>query len=295
MAREEFSKRLIELVRGQADDRIGRKTKTVERGIVSSISPLQIRPRLNTIDGIIYNAGEFDVISNTPLELNQIVSILTTASDNIVILPLIPGTQLAAPPVATGTQGPSGTDPDDTTALPIPGVGGPAGTRIINKALSYVGKVHETGENTDSGGKIDEWEDRWGLSNEPWCGMFADAMYFEAGVDDEGFGDPFTGNITARAKAAGKHSTTNPVKGCFAVHGTQHVTMYIGGPIHQADCVGGNQSDGVTRVTYDLRGWDFAIPSALLEGQNDESTAAESGRGNAATGTRPPQGVADWD
>lgn len=200
-------------------------------------------------------------------------------------MPLIPGVQASRPPGQGGLPYPGGSD---QSSYPTTSAGGPAGERVIAKALSYVG-TKETGNNTDNGGKIDEWQANFGISNQPWCGCFAGSMFREAGVNDENFGHPYTGTITARAKAAGKHRTANPVKGCYAVKGTQHVTLYIGGPIHQADCVGGNQSDAVTRVTYDLRGWDFAIPSALLvDAQPTPSSTPNNTSAPSGTGTRPP-------
>lgn len=71
------------------------------------------------------------------------------------------------------------------------------GERVIAKATSYLGVSEIWGRNR--GPDIDRWQARWGMRGEPWCGMFADAMFSEAGVDDAGVCHPSTSEMCSRA------------------------------------------------------------------------------------------------
>jgi len=291
---QELGRALVDMARRQADARIGRGVKTVELGRVVSRSPIQVAPFSGAVNNLVLDADDLAILPGLPLEKGQTVVLVRTITDEVVAMPLISAIDYAEAPQFSGTDGPAGTDPNNTTAQGDATVSGPAGERVIAKALSYVG-TKESPDGSNRGTKIDEWSQRWGLLGVAWCGTFVDAMYYEANVDDEGIGDPYTGNITSRAKSLGRHRTSNPVKGCFAVKGTQHVTLYISGPMEAAKCVGGNQSNGVTVVTYDIRGWDLCVPQAIT--RNASSTASSNTSGGS-TGSASPrtstQRASDW-
>lgn len=71
------------------------------------------------------------------------------------------------------------------------------GEKVVNKALEYLGVSEVWGSNR--GPQIDKWEARWNLKGEPWCGMFADAMFAEADVDDSDLCHPSTAEMCRRA------------------------------------------------------------------------------------------------
>lgn len=72
------------------------------------------------------------------------------------------------------------------------------GELVVKQAQKYLGVMETFGTNT--GPFIDGWQSRWGLRGEPWCGMFADAMYAEAGVDDSHICHPATAEMCIRAR-----------------------------------------------------------------------------------------------
>ena len=74
------------------------------------------------------------------------------------------------------------------------------GQLVVDQAYKYLG-VAETRTNRSS--TIDRWAARWGMVAQPWCGIFADAMYAEAGVGDEGICHPATSEMCNRARARG--------------------------------------------------------------------------------------------
>lgn len=76
-----------------------------------------------------------------------------------------------------------------------------AGERVIQTASKYLG-VRENPDGSNRGEFIDGWERVWGLAGQPWCGMFAAAMFKEAGVDDAGLCHPSTAEMCRRARAA---------------------------------------------------------------------------------------------
>lgn len=54
--------------------------------------------------------------------------------------------------------------------------------RCVRYALSFVGTVeHPAGSN--GGPRIDEWQHRFGMAHQPWCGAYVGAMIEHLGVD----------------------------------------------------------------------------------------------------------------
>jgi hypothetical protein len=263
---------LIDRMRRESDGRYIRQAKEFDLGLVTSMNPLQIQPRALTTTPVILNADDVLVIPGVPIEQGMTVALVRTRNNETIAFPIIIGKDIAPPPSFSGTPAGVGTDPNSTVVLAEPSVGGPAGERVIAQALYYASigvKENPAGSNGD-GGKINEWQDAWGMGRGPWCGAFADAMFREAGVNDDGIGNPSTLTIYNTAKAAGQ-VYDRPIKGCFAVktpgaHG--HVTLYIDGPLEAANCVGGNQGDAVTKRVYDIRGWYYCIPDALKVNAN---------------------------
>jgi hypothetical protein len=76
------------------------------------------------------------------------------------------------------------------------------GQPVVNEALSF-DWVQEQPDGSNGGGPIDIWEQAWGLHHVAYCGMFVDAMYRRAKVDDAGLCHPSTAEMCRRARAAG--------------------------------------------------------------------------------------------
>jgi hypothetical protein len=285
---EELGRVLASSMRGQADQRILRKVKGNELGRVLSINPLQIMVEGNITRPVILGANEVAVLPTENIIQGMAVMLLRTANDQIMALPAVPGYDLQ--PLTSGSGDENAGDGDPYAAAAEPAVGGPAGDRVIAKALSYVG-TKETGTNTDGGGKIDEWITKsGGIVGQPWCGYFAKSMYREAGVDDEGIAHGATSTIVSNAQAKNRMTRTNPVKGCMAVTNpgpSGHVTLYISGPINAANTVGGNQSDGVTTGIRNLTGAYFCIPKALTEQTSTSEPNSEANADSDTPANRP--------
>ena len=136
--------------------------------------------------------------------------------------------------------------------------------KVINKAASYLG-VHENpmGSNTDYGGPIDRWEAFWGMRGEPWCNIFADAMYREAGVSDDGVNSPATAITADNAKRMGLVITV-PIPGCLIDWYGQHIEIVT--VVHSptvVDTIGGNVADSVMRSTRSTAGTILIAPHAI--------------------------------
>lgn len=256
----DFARSITNQVRRQADQRIHRNVREIDTGVVASISPLKIRPRSHATTNITLEAGDVAIVPGIPLFKGQNVILARTAGGDFIVLPVVPGNDWAPGETRRGTTGGVDSGPGATTAV---GLSGPAGDRVIQVALSYVG-VSESPLGSNTGHpKIDEWHARWSNGPVAWCGEFADAMYFEAGVDDEGLGSPSTQAIYDKAKADNK-LRDRPVKGAFIVSPSNHVTLYISGPMNNALTVGGNQGAGaVTSNNRDVSGWGIAVPNSV--------------------------------
>lgn len=282
---DELGRLLTQAARSEADQRIMRNVKGTETGLVVSTDPLQIRVNGNISRPIVLGANEVAVLPTEVMVKGMAVILIRTVNDNVIAMPVVPGYDLQPLTGATGTADGEGDSPGYATQAE-PAVGGPAGDRVINKALSYLG-TKETGTNTDNGGKIDQWITACGLSpgpNAPWCGVFAYNMYKEAGVSDSGLAHPSCSTIISRAQSGG-FAKSQPVKGCMAVT-PAHVTLYISGPITAAECVGGNQSDAVTRGIRNLSGHVFAVPAALTQQASTTEPEAESGANSSTPASR---------
>lgn len=144
------------------------------------------------------------------------------------------------------------------------------GQRVIAQATKYLGR-HEIpmGSNTDQGGPIDRWERAYGLRGEPWCGMFAAGMYFEAGVDDDSIGHPATQVMYDRAKALGA-IVSYPIPGSYFVYPGIHtgiVVRDLGGGV--VETIEGNHGDRVAtarRAYGPGTGLYFLAPRAIRDG-----------------------------
>ena len=71
------------------------------------------------------------------------------------------------------------------------------GEKVVKKAFEYLG-VREAPYGSNRGKDIDRWEARWGMQGQPWCGMFTDAMFAEANVDDAKLHEPVKGSKILR-------------------------------------------------------------------------------------------------
>jgi hypothetical protein len=137
--------------------------------------------------------------------------------------------------------------------------------QVIAKARRYLGTA-ETPPGSNRGPDIDRWQRFWGMSGQPWCGMFADAMFREAGVDDDDMGHPSTWTIYANARAKGR-LRPEPVPGCFVVwdpgpRGHVEIAVRRVAPgIWRT--IGGNTGDMVREHDRSVAGAYFCVPSAL--------------------------------
>ena len=163
-----LTRELVGHIRSEADKRIMRNVKTVELGLALSNNPLRIQTGRQMIRPIILEADEVAVIPGLPIQQGQKVMLFRSVEDVVLAIPLIPGTDLAEAPSFTGTPTGTGTDPNNTVVQSEPSIGGPAGERVIAKALSYVGITESPPGSNGNGGKINEWQDRWGMGLGPW-------------------------------------------------------------------------------------------------------------------------------
>jgi hypothetical protein len=139
------------------------------------------------------------------------------------------------------------------------------GELVVRQAQKYLW-VYETSRNSSV--QIDRWQARWGMYREPWCGLFLDAMFSEAGVEDEGIPHPATSEICNRARARGAvwsgEGLVPPgaIWTLCGIHTALVVKDYGNGNLLTID---GNSGD---RVKYNLRprrGYNIqiSIPSAV--------------------------------
>lgn len=149
--------------------------------------------------------------------------------------------------------------------------------RVLDTARKYVGvREKPLGSNTDGGGPIDRWQKAWGLRRVPWCGCFADGVYREAGVDDDGIAHPSTQSMYDRARALGA-VVDRPYPGCFFVYPGTHtgiVVRDLGGGV--VETIEGNTSDSVAyrrRAYGPGTGLYFLAPRAIRVGVKPEPPA----------------------
>lgn len=97
-----------------------------------------------------------------------------------------------------------------------------AGQKVARQAARYLGES-ERPAGSNRGANIDRWQKTWGMGyGWPWCAAYADAMYAESGVDDDGLGHPSTAVMYQRAIDRGA-VVTDPVPGAFILWPGKHV------------------------------------------------------------------------
>ena len=96
------------------------------------------------------------------------------------------------------------------------------GQKVARRASLYVGES-ESPSGSNRGRNIDRWQKPWNIGyGWPWCGAFADSMYRESGVNDDGIGHPSTGVMYERAQKAGA-IVAHPVPGAYILWPGKHV------------------------------------------------------------------------
>lgn len=141
------------------------------------------------------------------------------------------------------------------------------GGKVIAAASRYLG-VHEVSANRSP--QVDAWEARWRLRGVAWCGMFEDAMYAEAGVDDAGLCHPSVAEMCRRARALGAVWDGRGVvpTGALWAHCGIHTGLInapLGGFLYST--IEGNHLDGVNTGVRDARDALIIIPPALLHAE----------------------------
>ena len=137
-----------------------------------------------------------------------------------------------------------------------------AAARVIAAATRRLG-VHEVPWGSNRGELIDTWSARWGMRAVPWCNIFTDAMYREAGVSDGGIQSPATAITAENARRAGM-VTTHPTPGALICWPGRHIGIIE--HVHTPTVVGtieGNTSDMVARRTRSTTGAIIITPPAV--------------------------------
>lgn len=139
------------------------------------------------------------------------------------------------------------------------------GQKVVDTALRYLG-VRETSSN--AGPYIDQWQRRWGMGRgtrigpQPWCGMFLNAMFAEAGVSDDNISHPSTAEICRRGEAKGaRWNGTSPIPpGAIWVNCGIHAAL-VRRQINSSyvETIDGNSSDMVRLNTRPVRGNNIRI------------------------------------
>ena len=143
------------------------------------------------------------------------------------------------------------------------------GEKVAAQAERYVG-VRENPMGSNRGKPYPEkWQAPWGMGTGwPWCAAFADAMYKEVGVSDDGIGHPSTAVMYQRAKARGA-IVKNPMVGAYilwpGVHVGIVVRVYGNGVVLTVE---GNAGDGVRYKRRSTSGCVFVAPKAVRVGNN---------------------------
>jgi hypothetical protein len=139
------------------------------------------------------------------------------------------------------------------------------GEKVVKKAFEYLG-VKEQPMGSNRGPDIDRWEARWGLKGEPWCGMFSDAMYSEAGVDDSGINHPATSQICVNGKKHKWDGRSTIPPGSLWVNCGVHVAIVTK---HNEDgtvsTIEGNKSNMVATGRRPIAGATIIIPPAIKD------------------------------
>lgn len=140
-----------------------------------------------------------------------------------------------------------------------------AGDRVVATASKYLG-IRESG-GANRGPYIDGWASRWGLKGVAWCGIFADAMFAEADVDDDDLCHPAVAEMCRRARSIGAvwdGRSTIPPGALWAACGVHVgiITADLGGGI--VSTIDGNSGNAVSMRTRSVDTALIIIPPAVL-------------------------------
>lgn len=149
------------------------------------------------------------------------------------------------------------------------------GQKVALAAMRHLGVTEDPwGSNTDDGGPIDAWEMIYRLHAEPWCAMFAGAMYREAGVDDSGLIDPGTAVICQRSDRMGAWWRGGPVPaGALWVRCGFHVEIVLADEGNGVLAnIGGNVNQGVRRTWRRISDGRIVVPPQVSVGEPELAT-----------------------
>jgi len=141
-----------------------------------------------------------------------------------------------------------------------------AGEKVAREAEKYVG-VHENPVGSNRGKPYPEaWQAHWNMGTGwPWCAAFAEAMFRNAGVSDDGIGHPSTAVMYARAKDKGA-IVKRPYPGAYLLWPGTHVGIIIrdlGGGVCLT--VEGNSGDAVRYKRRAYAGAVIVAPVAVRQ------------------------------
>lgn len=121
------------------------------------------------------------------------------------------------------------------------------GEKVAAQAEKYIGVVESPKGSNQGRPYPEKWQSPWGMGyGWPWCAAFADAMYKETGVSDDGIGHPSTAVMYQRAKDKPGSIVPRPMPGCYILWPGKHVGIVVrdlGGGV--ALTVEGNSDDSV--------------------------------------------------
>lgn len=138
------------------------------------------------------------------------------------------------------------------------------GERVVATASKYIGVYESWGSN--QGPYINGWEARWGMKGEPWCGMFADAMFYEADVSDNGLCHPSTGEMCSRAAWQGAFIDNDEVAppGSLWIKCGIHTAIVVrDNKDGTVTTIGGNETNGVRLGRKSKADGRIIVPPAI--------------------------------
>lgn len=137
------------------------------------------------------------------------------------------------------------------------------GEKVVKKAFEYLG-VKEVPNGSNRGKDIDRWEARWGMRAEPWCGMYADAMFSEAGVDDSGICHPATSQICVNGKKYKWNGRETIPPGSLWVNCGIHVAIVTrDNGDGTVSTIEGNKNNSVATGRRSVSGYTIIIPPSV--------------------------------
>jgi hypothetical protein len=282
----DLARELISQMRQQAGREVTKGAPMPEMGIVTKESPLQIKPAFTGRTSAGTSKGSYTLTAKDILARSD----ESLSSGDVVILVPVKGGYWYAQKVRSGEQAPSNADggqrgSDTTASTPDPVNANPdepiptdleAGEKIVEVARRFTGMRGSGSPNSylsGSGASVAAWcNDVIGSGGLTlWCAVFTSKVYELANVD---MGACRSASVATQA-ANGTDLGNNPVMGCLACRGGDHVMIYISGGIQNALIIGGNQgmggaggssNNGVTEVRRNLTGHKFVAPPGLLRG-----------------------------